>query len=48
MKWMPYRIGFAVCAPDTRAPIWPFPALLKNAAQGIKRAFSQRFDAGNG
>ena len=41
VKWMPYRIGSAVCAPDIRTPIWPFPALLKKRSQGIKRAFSK-------
>jgi hypothetical protein len=31
MKWMPYRIGSAVCAGDIQAPVWPFVAIRRNA-----------------
>ncbi len=42
MKWMPYRIGFAVCAPDTRAPVWPFRGAPKKRTQGINGALRSK------
>jgi hypothetical protein len=31
MKWTPYRSVGAVCAWGTRAPVWPFAAIPRNA-----------------
>ena len=36
MDAIPYRI--AVCASNTRVPIWPFPAALKNAPKASSGA----------
>jgi hypothetical protein len=47
MKWMPYHIGSAVCAPEIRARL-ALPSAAEERSQGINGDFSQRFDAGNG